>query len=239
MPAVISNLSRGIYFAERASYSHMYAYKPPSRRRSFYKSDLSLMDERTPAAKEDERELLLTKFLVGSDVFMNRDESPSKKEECRKLTVPPVNPATNLKYNTVSGESAGSKIWVVYENGRAYPEYLVRYYRSPLPDTQRTPYKNRTEANVVQDITQVDTNNLDSPIFVWEFLDNTGWKSYSTAAQTILEESYQAYKEKTGDNKAVIKTESWTYEINFLAPMMQTNLDHFSHTQRKVRRHRI
>ena len=31
-----------------------------------------------------------------------------------------------------------SKIWIVYENGRAYPEYLVRYYRGQR-DPSRTP----------------------------------------------------------------------------------------------------
>ena len=32
-----------------------------------------------------------------------------------------------------------SKVWVVYENGRACPEYLVRYYRGRR-DPERTPF---------------------------------------------------------------------------------------------------
>ena len=32
-----------------------------------------------------------------------------------------------------------SKVYIVYENGRAYPEYLVRYYRGER-DPGRTPY---------------------------------------------------------------------------------------------------
>ena len=31
------------------------------------------------------------------------------------------------RYDTVTGETGGSKVYVVYENGRAYPEYLVTY----------------------------------------------------------------------------------------------------------------
>eukprot|EP01043_Picozoa_sp_COSAG02_P012436 COSAG02_NODE_479_length_21477_cov_49.737674_10_plen_1821_part_00 len=31
------------------------------------------------------------------------------------------------RYDTVTGETNGSKVYVVYENGRAYPEYLITY----------------------------------------------------------------------------------------------------------------
>ena len=31
------------------------------------------------------------------------------------------------RYDTVSGHTIGCKVYVVYENGRAYPEYLVTY----------------------------------------------------------------------------------------------------------------
>jgi hypothetical protein len=34
---------------------------------------------------------------------------------------------TRSRYDTVTGETQGSKVYIVYENGRAYPEYLVRY----------------------------------------------------------------------------------------------------------------
>jgi hypothetical protein len=34
---------------------------------------------------------------------------------------------------------------VVYENGRAYPEYLVRYYKGPR-DPERTPYESLKDA---------------------------------------------------------------------------------------------
>jgi hypothetical protein len=31
------------------------------------------------------------------------------------------------RYDTVTGDTGGSKVYIVYENGRAYPEYLVTY----------------------------------------------------------------------------------------------------------------
>ena len=49
---------------------------------------------------------------------------------CRALVTPPDNPNFNgYKFDTVTGiveDEAKTKIFVVYENGRAYPEYLVR-----------------------------------------------------------------------------------------------------------------
>ena len=94
---------RGIYFATKSSYSHHYAYKPTE----------------TETNNQDEREMFLAKLLVGNEIEMNRDESPEKASECSSLTVPPINPLTGLKYNTVKGWTGGSHIWVVYENGRA------------------------------------------------------------------------------------------------------------------------
>jgi|EP01047_Picozoa_sp_COSAG01_P015538 hypothetical protein len=50
---------------------------------------------------------------------MDRDISDAKAAECKALVVPPVNPATGEKYHTVTGNTAGSQVWIVYENGRA------------------------------------------------------------------------------------------------------------------------
>ena len=68
------------------------------------------------------------------------------------------------KFNTVSGWTQSdiqhpdgtwsknpacprSKVWIVYENGRAYPDYLVRYYRGPR-DPARTPFASLEEARI-------------------------------------------------------------------------------------------
>jgi hypothetical protein len=42
------------------------------------------------------------------------------------LVKPPDKPSGG-RYDTVSGDTNGSKVYIVYENGRAYPEYLVTY----------------------------------------------------------------------------------------------------------------
>ena len=47
----------------------------------------------------------------------------------------------------ISENCPRSKIWVVYENGRAYPKYLVRYYRGDR-DARRTQFETREQAGV-------------------------------------------------------------------------------------------
>jgi len=242
---------RGIYFAEKSSYSHMYAYKPPTSRTSI-RNSFSIGDEERPRAeKADEREMFLTKLLVGSEVFINREESPAKAEECRRLTVPPVNPDTNLKYNSVSGETAGSKVFVVYENGRAYPEYLVRYYQSKARDENRTPYETRDEANKelqetapsLLSVTAAASappapTSVTGPSHEWKYFDNDGsWKLYSPAHQTSLENAFQLWDmTKNGKlSRVQIQTDEWTYEIQF-DKMTQRNLVHPNHKERKVMR---
>jgi hypothetical protein len=32
-----------------------------------------------------------------------------------------------VRYDSVCGVTGGSRVFIVYENGRAYPEYLVTY----------------------------------------------------------------------------------------------------------------
>jgi hypothetical protein len=120
-------------------YSHSYAYQPAQRPLS------SVAADGCSVGKHDEKEMFLTKLLVGSAVELNRDESAQKAAECRALTLPPPNPMTNLKYNTVTGHTCGSQVWIVYENGRAYPDYLVRYYRGKR-DPRRTPWESKEAA---------------------------------------------------------------------------------------------
>jgi hypothetical protein len=107
-------------------YSHDYAFNPGKN----LSPNMVSWNER-PDIHEDDREMFLTKLLVGNEIWIDRKESPSKKVECRSLIVPPTNPITGLRYDTVTGITRDSRVWIVYENGRAYPEYLVRYYRGP------------------------------------------------------------------------------------------------------------
>ena len=42
-------------------------------------------------------------------------------------TPPIASQFVNDRYDTVSGTTGGSKVYMIYENGRAYPEYLITY----------------------------------------------------------------------------------------------------------------
>jgi hypothetical protein len=88
----------GIYFAENASYSNTYAF----------------------SSKEDKkRTFMLVNLLVGdAKRIMPNDSS---------LRFPPQKPGCRMRYDTVTGETGGSKVYIVYENGRAYPAYKLVY----------------------------------------------------------------------------------------------------------------
>lgn len=65
--------------------------------------------------KPDEREMFYAKLLVGNEVFMDRDVSSAKASEYRKLSVPPEHPTRRgERYNSVTGYTGGSQVWVVY-----------------------------------------------------------------------------------------------------------------------------
>lgn len=103
---------RGLYFADKAVYCTHYSYRPPQA--TLASSFLSSSTGERPGGNADEKEMFLTKLLVGKDIFLDRDVSQAKANEYRNLTVPPTDTKTGLKYNTVSGRTAGSKVWVVY-----------------------------------------------------------------------------------------------------------------------------
>ena len=90
---------RGLYFARDARYSDSYAF------------DL----------EDDTKCLLLVRLLAGDEVRVMPND--------RSLRFCPDKPGGAGRYDTVTGETAGSKVYIVYENGRAYPEYLITYTR--------------------------------------------------------------------------------------------------------------
>jgi hypothetical protein len=196
-----------------------------------------------PGSVDSDREMFLTKLLVGSEVLMNRDESSVKAAQCKALTVPPVDPKTNLKYNTVTGHTAGSQVWIVYENGRAYPDYLVRYYRGTR-DSKRTPFKNKQDA--IKRTAKMKTSGMaqECPVdadlesgVIWEYLDNDDWKPYSDPHQVLLESAFRSFAvtKVSKSSKVRISTSEWEYEID-VASLVQKNIKHPSNRQRDVRR---
>ena len=62
--------------------------------------------------------ILLVKLLAGEETRVMPHD--------RSLTICPNKPGKG-RYDTVTGETNGSKVYIVYENGRAYPQYVVTY----------------------------------------------------------------------------------------------------------------
>ena len=94
----------GTYFAVKASYSDNYAYN----------------------YHDVVREMFVANVLTGNSMEMR----PGRI--ARKLTRPPVSvPATattpEVLYDSVTGITNGSRVYVLYKLDMAYPSYLVRY----------------------------------------------------------------------------------------------------------------
>jgi hypothetical protein len=132
------------------------------------------------------------------------------------------------------------------ENGRAYPDYLVRYYRGKR-DPKRTPYKSKRQAMKRADVDEMDADtmetgqvggvslNLDVP-FTWMYLDSGGWVPYSSCHQSILENKHQVFvNDNSISSKVQIQTDEWTYEVD-VKQMVQTNMGHADSRTRNVRR---
>ncbi|CAF0794011.1 unnamed protein product [Adineta steineri] len=89
----------GIYFAKNASYScGGYAYTLPNRK----------------------KQVFLAQVLTGDVLDCKCDTSlrrPPKKND--KIS--------NLRCNSVSGDTEGSKVYIVYENRVVYPTYLITF----------------------------------------------------------------------------------------------------------------
>ena len=238
--------SRGIYFANSSGFSNYYAYKPAVALAGL---DPSLVER--PHYVDSDREMFLTKLLVGKDVTMNLDESPDKRAECLKLVIPPTDPITNKRYNTVTGTAGESKIWVVYENGRAYPEYLVRYYRGER-DSQRTPFENESDARresarvtgtVPSPVAILETAATDletgmHEIISWEFMDHdNNWTRYIDDHQVTLERAFQecAVEMTSACSVVRIRAGKWEYAVD-INSKVQTNITHHLKRQRDVRR---
>jgi Poly(ADP-ribose) polymerase catalytic domain len=91
---------QGIYFAANASYSNRYAF---SDRESSLKT------------------LILVRLAVGEEIHL---PASSSLRHC------PDKPNGTGRYDTVTGTSIGSKLFIVYENGRGYLITLTTLLRS-------------------------------------------------------------------------------------------------------------
>lgn len=69
----------------------------------------------------------------------------------------------------------------------------------------------------------------------WQYYDG-GWRDYDDEASRIVEEAYQDYLANPNmlDVRSV-QSGMWNYQVDFLN-MKQTNINHFAHTVRDIRR---
>ena len=90
----------GTYFAENASYSDNYSFKCDS----------------------GEKQMFLARILAGDSADISPDSTlrkPPKKKSSGGLSL--------SCYDSVTGISKGSRIYVVYDNNKSYPSYLITY----------------------------------------------------------------------------------------------------------------
>ncbi|KAI6654883.1 hypothetical protein LOD99_2762 [Oopsacas minuta] len=120
------------YFAVNASYSNDYAYQCPDGNRQLFSVKICAGDV---IEMEPDSSLRLPPLKSQINQQLQRNPSPfvlstsdiydtSLQPQIPQPTAPQF---VNDRYDTVSGTTRGSKVYMIYENGRAYPEYLITY----------------------------------------------------------------------------------------------------------------
>ena len=87
----------GYYFAQNANYSTNYAHR----------------------LANGQKQMFLCNVILGESVEMKPDNT---------LKIPPIKDQTNnLRYDSVKGDQYGQAIYIIYDNNRIYPTYLITY----------------------------------------------------------------------------------------------------------------
>lgn len=103
----------------------------------YFAQNASYSDSYSHQCGSGRRSFFLTKLLAGEEKrIMPNDPS---------LRFCPDKPGGG-RYDTVTGETNSSKVYVVYENGRAYPEYLITYRKAAHPADFATGYVPRVRS---------------------------------------------------------------------------------------------
>ena len=138
------------------------------------------------------------------------------------------------------------------ENGRAYPDYLVRYYVGKR-DPRRSPYEDRAQAMNKSSLRwksssfhlvpekPIDRSSNDdggqvSSVANWEFEGASGWTAYDGVQAVAIETCYRAVQmDPTSPASVVVKGPEWSYAVN-VRSMTQTNISHPDRKRRRIRR---
>ena len=137
------------YFAVNASYSDSYAFQcPDDGNKQIFSVKICAGDVidlppdktlRLPplknAATAQPQSLNIPQLNQFHSLYQTLPQKPSSFDPVPAASMDPVPAASsqvptrfvNDRYDTVSGQTGGSKVYMIYENGRAYPEYLITY----------------------------------------------------------------------------------------------------------------
>jgi RNA recognition motif-containing protein len=99
----------GAYFAVNASYSDRYAYTTP----------------------EGHKQMFLVQVITGVTYECSPDRSlkaPPKKADHPGSSHRGGAKFEDERYDSVSGHTNGSKVFIIYEHGKVYPAYLITYH---------------------------------------------------------------------------------------------------------------
>lgn len=88
---------RALYFAVNSKYSDKYHFPLP----------------------DGTKQMLSARVIIGNTIKLK----PNKE-----LSMPPlINAFSNDRYDSVTGVTGGSDVYMVYSNKKAYPEYVITY----------------------------------------------------------------------------------------------------------------
>ena len=79
----------------------------------------------------DEKEIIIAKALIGESFDYGTERN-------RSLKMPPIKQASrqnmvNIKYDSVAGITKDTRVYMLYENNKVYPLYIVQYKLASAP----------------------------------------------------------------------------------------------------------
>jgi len=87
-------------------------------RGTYFAKNASYSNDYCFITPNNQKQMFLAEVLVGKYLTCPSD---------RKIRRPPLMPNSIYQYNSVSGNTNGSDVWIVYENNLAYPQFLITY----------------------------------------------------------------------------------------------------------------
>lgn len=94
---------------------------------NYFASTAQYADKFAHVTTNDQKEILIAKVILGEvyDCGTSKDET---------LRIPPIKSAhdqhsslLNIRYDSVSGITKDVRVYMTYDNRKAYPAYIIRY----------------------------------------------------------------------------------------------------------------